>query len=232
MVFSMSGRTAASVCPSYGLPGSAFTWATNWPPLQRFEGRRHAHLDAELVGLVGLAFADALNLGSMQRVELPATLALALILDPASPRERQREHLCEFRSADDLAGDVADDAPQHGADAPQGSGGTLELLGVGIALVPDQRDLADPHVDWRRLTPVAWARRTRRSRARCISLASVGKAIAFSCTVVSMTTCRKSAGLAAPMRVATARLSWISATSLSSPMRWRQRVSDERSNGS
>src|SRR4051812_10871456 len=42
-----------------------------------------------------------------------------------------------------------------------------------------------------------------------------------------MTTCRKSAGLAAPMRVATARLSWISATSLSSPMRWRQRVSDE-----
>jgi hypothetical protein len=46
-------------------------------------------------------------------------------------------------------------------------------------------------------------------------LASVGKAIAFSCTVVSMTTCRKSAGLAAPIRVATARLSWISATSLS-----------------
>ena len=47
--------------------------------------------------------------------------------------------------------------------------------------------------------PLAWARRTRRSRARCISLASVGRAIAFSCTVVSITTCRKSAGLAAPI---------------------------------
>ena len=110
------------------------------------EGRRHADLDAELIGFVGLAFANALDLRSMQRVELPATLALALILDPASPRERQREHVCEFRSADDLAGDVADDAPEHRADAPQGSVGPLELLGVGIALVPDQRDLADPHV--------------------------------------------------------------------------------------
>jgi hypothetical protein len=53
--------------------------------------------------------------------------------------------------------------------------------------------------------------------------------MAFSCTVVSMTTCRKSAGFAAPVRVATARLSWISAISRSSPMRWRQRVRDERS---
>src|SRR4051812_47252693 len=44
------------------------------------EGRRHADLDAELIGFVGLAFANALDLRSMQRVELPATLALALIL--------------------------------------------------------------------------------------------------------------------------------------------------------
>jgi hypothetical protein len=41
----------------------------------------------------------------------------------------------------------------------------------------------------------------------------------------------KSEGLAAPVRVAVSRLSWISAVSLSSPIRWRQRVSDERSNG-
>src|SRR6478736_4046351 len=38
--------------------------------------------------------------------------------------------------------------------------------------------------DWRRATPGAFASRTRRSLARCISLASVGKVIAFSCTVV------------------------------------------------
>ena len=62
-----------------------------------------------------------------------------------------------------------------------------------------------------------------------MSLASVGKATAFGCTVVSTMTLEKSAGLAAPVRVATARLSWISATSFSSPIRWRQRVSDERS---
>ena len=30
----MSGIAVASVWPSYGLPGSAFTWVTNWPPLQ------------------------------------------------------------------------------------------------------------------------------------------------------------------------------------------------------
>src|SRR5215210_5362400 len=57
------------------------------------------------------------------------------------------------------------------------------------------------------MTPCFWAKRTRRSRARCISLASVGKVIAFSWTVVSTITCWKSAGVAAPVRVATARLS-------------------------
>ena len=64
-----------------------------------------------------------------------------------------------------------------------------------------------------------------------MSLASVGKATAFGCTVVSTMTWEKSDGFAAPVRVAAFRLSWISATSFSSPIRWRQRVSDERSNG-
>jgi hypothetical protein len=66
-----------------------------------------------------------------------------------------------------------------------------------------------------------------------MSLASVGKATTFGCTAVSIISTiilEKSAGLAAPVRVATARLSWISAASRSSPIRWRQRVSDERSN--
>ena len=50
-------------------------------------------------------------------------------------------------------------------------------------------------------------------------------------TVVSTMTLEKSAGLAAPVRVATDRLSSISAASFSSPIRSRQRVSDERSDG-
>jgi len=42
----------------------------------------------------------------------------------------------------------------------------------------------------------------------------------------------KSAGLAAPVRVASARLSCTSAASFSWPVRWRQRVNEERSKGS
>jgi hypothetical protein len=61
-------------------------------------------------------------------------------------------------------------------------------------------------------------------------LASVGKATAFGCTVVSTITREKSDGFAAPVRAATARLSWIRLASFSSPILWRQRVSDERSN--
>ncbi len=49
-------------------------------------------------------------------------------IDPASPRERQREHVCEFQSADDLASDVADDAAEHRAEAPQGSVARLNCL--------------------------------------------------------------------------------------------------------
>ena len=50
--------------------------------------------------------------------------------------------------------------------------------------------------------------------------------------VVSTMARVKSAGLAAPVRVAVARLSCSSAFSRSSPIRWRQRVIDERSKGS
>jgi hypothetical protein len=49
--------------------------------------------------------------------------------------------------------------------------------------------------------------------ARCICLAPAGKAIAFSCTVVSTIALAKSDGLAAPVLVAVERLSCNSATS-------------------
>jgi len=63
-------------------------------------------------------------------------------------------------------------------------------------------------------------------------LASVGKATFLGCTVVSTITFEKSFGLAAPVLTAVARLSWTRATSLSSPMRLRQRLIEERSSGS
>src|SRR5215203_6526561 len=77
--------------PVIGIAGERFHVGDKLAAPAAVEGRRHADLDAELIGFVSLAFANALDLRSMQRVELPATLALALILDPASPRERQRE---------------------------------------------------------------------------------------------------------------------------------------------
>src|SRR5260221_3472496 len=61
-------------------------------------------------------------------------------------------------------------------------------------------------------------------------LASVGNITAFGCTVVSITTQARSEGFIASVRVATAKLSCSSALSFSCPIRWRQRVSDERSN--
>src|SRR5215467_366633 len=73
-------------------------------------------------------------------------------------------------------------------------------------------------------------RRTSRSRARLSSLASVGNITAFGCTVVSITTRARSDAFIASVRVATAKLSCSSALSFSCPIRWRQRVSDERSN--
>src|SRR3954454_22409577 len=48
-------------------------------------------LHAELVGLMGLALADALRLRRVQAVDLPAPLTLALILHPAGQRERPGE---------------------------------------------------------------------------------------------------------------------------------------------
>jgi antitoxin HicB len=39
---SISGIAVASVWPSYGLPGSALTWATNWPPFECLRALPHS----------------------------------------------------------------------------------------------------------------------------------------------------------------------------------------------
>jgi hypothetical protein len=46
----------------------------------------------------------------------------------------------------DLAGNVADDAAQIGLELAQSPVGAVELAGMGIALVLDERELADPRV--------------------------------------------------------------------------------------
>jgi hypothetical protein len=116
-----------------------------------WQRRGHRDLDAELVGPVRLALADALHLRRMQRIDLRSTLVLFLLKHPS----RQRQHaqkdtltkhgvLTKRGVAFDLAGDVADDTAEIGSKRLQGPVGALELLGVGVALMPDQCKLAHP----------------------------------------------------------------------------------------
>ena len=89
------------------------------------------------------------------------------------------EDALQLSLALDLAHDVARDPAEIGSDRLQRPVGALELLGVRIALVGDQSMFADPLVGLAKPTPVFLASFTSRSRARCMSLASVGKATAL-----------------------------------------------------
>ncbi len=107
-------------------------------------GERDLH--PELVGTMGLALADAFDLGRVQRVDLPSALMLALLAHPARQHERMGEGALEFGLAPDFAHDVANDPAEIGSDRLQRPVGALELLGVGVALMGDQRIFADPLV--------------------------------------------------------------------------------------
>src|SRR5262245_54642318 len=89
--------------------------------------------DAELVGRAGLALADALDLWSVERIELPAALALLLGADLVGLHQRPLEGGLEIGLAGDLAADVADDAAEPYAQQAQFSTMAVELFGVGIA---------------------------------------------------------------------------------------------------
>ena len=82
----------------------------------------------------------------MQRIDLAPSLPLPLVSHPPGQRERQGKDLGEIRSISQLAGDVADYPPQHGTQTPQRLVGSSELLGMSIALVLDEGDLAHPHI--------------------------------------------------------------------------------------
>ena len=80
-------------------------------------GGRDAHLDAELVGPVRLAFADALDLWRVQGIDLAAVLA-ALLLQHA-PGQEQRPYECfpQIFIPADAPLDVADDTAEIGLEA-------------------------------------------------------------------------------------------------------------------
>ena len=90
-----------------------------------------------------LAFANALDLRGVQRIDLASALMLA---QPAGEHERMGEGALQFSLALDVAHDVANDPAEIAADRLQRPVGALELLGVGVALMGDQRAFADPRV--------------------------------------------------------------------------------------
>jgi antitoxin HicB len=105
---SISGIAVASVWPSYGLPGSALTWATNWPPLER---RCHTHLHAELIGAVSLALTDAFDFRSMQAVDLVTPLSLALLAYLARPHQLHDKDRLQGNDATELASQPSSGVP-------------------------------------------------------------------------------------------------------------------------
>lgn len=105
----------------------------------------------------------------------------------------------------------------------------FELLGMGVAARPSSRR-PWPR-DCRNLTPCRLARQLSPLIAACSSLASVGKLMAFGCTVVSTVTRLRSWLRNARPRAPPRRLSASSSSSLS-PSRLRQWLRSERSCGS
>jgi len=172
-------------------------------------------LAAELVGRPDLAFADALHLGGVQRVDFGS----ALKADPQRQIEQRAEAVFERGIGLDLAADVADDAAEPGAQEFELAASALELMGMAVAPHHDGGALGQAQIVWRSLTPSRFARSTSFSIARWMSRASVGWAIAFSCTVVSTTTRSRSLVSIALVRCATERLSCSSAAICSSPSR-------------
>ena len=71
---------------------------------------------------------------------------LALLAHPAGEHERMGEDALQRGVAFDLAHDVARDAAEIGSDRLQRPIGALELLGVGVALMGDQRMFPHPRV--------------------------------------------------------------------------------------
>ena len=139
------------------------------------------HLEAEFVGPMRLALADTFDLGRVQGIDLWPSLMLALLAHAAGEHERTGEGALQVGVGLDLAHDVARDPAEISADRLQRPVGALELLGVGIPLMGDQRMFADPLVGLAQPDAGFLRQLTSRSRARCISLASVGKAIALGC---------------------------------------------------
>ena len=82
-----------------------------------------------------------IRLGSVQGIDFGAALML-ILREYASGEDKGRAKISSSSGAGDVAADVTDDAAQIGFE-PERPIGALELLGMGIALMLDQRRFAD-----------------------------------------------------------------------------------------
>ena len=82
-------------------------------------GSHDGGFDPELVPRIRLALADTFDLRGVERIELPAALALLLGADLIGTRERPFENCFEVRLAGDPAADITDDAAEPCAQQPQ-----------------------------------------------------------------------------------------------------------------
>ena len=82
------------------------------------------------------AAVNALDLGDMEGIELPAAVTLLLRADLGGARQRACECRFNILLACDLTVDVADDPAELGAQEAQFALVALDLLGMGVAPRP------------------------------------------------------------------------------------------------
>ena len=132
--------------PVIGIARQRLRMGDELAALAVLESGGNADLDAELVRLVRLALADALHLGRVQAVDLGAALSALLSAHPPRQAQQPGEFGFEPMISVDLAGNVPDDAAEIGLERAQSPVGAPELLGMGVTLMLDQGELADPRV--------------------------------------------------------------------------------------
>src|SRR5262249_10580029 len=103
------------------------------PALGGGSRRRDRDLAAELVGFAGLPFADAFDLGRVQRIDLRPALALLLMAHTQRQIEQWAKAIFECCIARNLTTDVTDDAAKPGAQELELAPGALELVGMAVA---------------------------------------------------------------------------------------------------
>src|SRR5947209_6710922 len=100
--------------PVIGVAGQRRDVSDELPAGGMLHGGGDAHLDAELVGPVRLALADALDLWRVQGIDLAAALAALLLQHAPGEIQRPHERFPQIFISDNAPPDVADDTAEIG----------------------------------------------------------------------------------------------------------------------